>query len=180
MRYIIICIYLLTLYSNKVHAQSAKSDSLFALGVDLYNAGNYKEAIPMFEECDKLDKAELDDSSSRRGYSSMWLASCYYKLGDTAIASSISQYYRLPPIDRRITIESDRLSDDGMLLSSSGEVEKALSCFRKCAEIELKELGEHVFYANSLYVCADCMIYLGDYNNAKNYLLIVSSEPPVA
>ena len=33
----------------------SKSDSLFAKGVELYNQGNYKAAIPLFTESDKID-----------------------------------------------------------------------------------------------------------------------------
>ena len=41
-----------------VYGQSAKSDSLYAKGVELYNSGNYKEAVLFFEKSDKLDKAK--------------------------------------------------------------------------------------------------------------------------
>lgn len=68
----------------------SKSDSLFAKGVELYNQGNYKAAIPLFTESDKIDKAELDSTSNRREYSAMWLGSCYYKLGDEEKAKEIS------------------------------------------------------------------------------------------
>ncbi len=44
----------------------SKSDSLFAKGVELYNQGNYKAAIPLFTESDKIDKAELDSTSNRK------------------------------------------------------------------------------------------------------------------
>ena len=67
----------------------SKSDSLFAKGVELYNQGNYKAAIPLFTESDKIDKAELDSTSNRREYSAMWLGSCYYKLGDEEKAKEI-------------------------------------------------------------------------------------------
>lgn len=50
---------------------SAESDALFAAGVDLYNKGKYREAIPLFAKSDSLDKAQLDSTSNRRDYSSM-------------------------------------------------------------------------------------------------------------
>ena len=90
---------------------SAESDALFAAGVDLYNVGKYREAIPLFAKSDSLDKAQIDPSSNRRDYSSMWLASCYYQLGDTATAAGIdAYYYRLTPVDRRFMVKSDSLS----------------------------------------------------------------------
>ena len=89
---------------------SAESDALFAAGVDLYNAGKYREAIPLFAKSDSLDKAQIDPSSNRRDYSSMWLASCYYQMGDTATAEDIDYYYYcVPPVDRRLTVASDSL-----------------------------------------------------------------------
>ena len=88
----------------------SKSDSLFAKGVELYNQGNYKAAIPLFTESDKIDKAELDSTSNRREYSAMWLGSCYYKLGDEEKAKEIDSIsYSLPPIDRRVTVKPDSI-----------------------------------------------------------------------
>ena len=74
-----------------VCGQSAKSDSLYAKGVELYNSGRYKEAVPFFEESDKLDKAELDSLQSKRYYGDWWLASCYYKLGKEKKAIEIKK-----------------------------------------------------------------------------------------
>ena len=42
------------------------AEALFAAGVDLYNAGKYREAIPLFAKSDSLDKAQLDSTSNRR------------------------------------------------------------------------------------------------------------------
>lgn len=63
-------------------AQSAKSDSLFAIGVNLYKTGKYQEAIPFFAKSDSIDKATLDTTSNRRDYSAMWLASCFYNVDE--------------------------------------------------------------------------------------------------
>ena len=49
----------------------AKSDSLFAKGVEFYKAEKYREAISLFTESDRIDKAELDSTSNRRNYSAM-------------------------------------------------------------------------------------------------------------
>jgi outer membrane protein assembly factor BamD (BamD/ComL family) len=88
----------------------SKSDSLYAIGVDLYNAGEYKEAIPLFTESDQIDKAVLDSTSNRRDYSAMWLASCYFNINDTITASQLSPlYYMVKPVDRRLTVQSDSL-----------------------------------------------------------------------
>ena len=52
-------------------ADMATSDSLFASGVGLYQQGKYKDAIPLFKESDRIDKARLDETSNRRHYSAM-------------------------------------------------------------------------------------------------------------
>ena len=147
---------------------SAESDALFAAGVDLYNAGKYREAIPLFAKSDSLDKAQLDSTSNRRDYSSMWLASCYYKLGDTLTAADIdANYYRFAPVDRRLTVKSDSLLQIGMEYYNQGDYAKAAEYLTKCAEIEKLVLGEsHIFYGNSLNFIALCYYYLGNSNSA--------------
>ena len=108
----------------------SKSDSLFAKGVELYNQGNYKAAIPLFTESDKIDKAELDSTSNRREYSAMWLGSCYYKLGDEEKAKEIDSIsYSLPPIDRRVTVKPDSI----MYMTIRRKYSKKLKKFEKSA-----------------------------------------------
>ena len=136
---------------NMRHALLAKSDSLFALGVDLYNAGKYQEAIPIFTESDKIDKAVLDSTSNRRDYSAVWLASCYYQLGDTLKAAETHVYYDIIPVDRRLTVKSDSLDAIGRIAYNNGDMENALPYFTQCAEIEKTVVGEeHIWYLNTL------------------------------
>ena len=80
------------------NAALANSDSLFAIGVDLYNSSKYTEAIPIFTEIDSIDNATLPKESFRRVHSAMWLASCYYQLGDTLRASEAFPYYNYAPV----------------------------------------------------------------------------------
>ncbi len=149
---------------------SAGSDALFAAGVDLYNAGKYREAIPLFAKSDSLDKAQINPSSNRRDYSSMWLASCYYKLGDTLTAADIDANYRFAPVDRRLTVKSDSLSQIGMKYYNQGDYAKAADYLIQCAEIEKSLLGDSsVWYCNSLWNIGDCYYQAGDLNNALKY-----------
>ena len=102
------------------YAQSERSDKLFEQGVTLYQAGKYREAIPVFEECDSLDKAEMEEGAYRRGYAEDWLASCWYKLGNTKKAKEIAdQTYDAAPVDRRLTVEHDSLMQIGIDLLRS-------------------------------------------------------------
>lgn len=156
----------------------SRSDSLFAAGVDLFRQDKYKEAIHLFEESDRIDKAELDSTSNRRDYSAMWMASCYYHLGDTATAQSIHEYYRFVPVDRRLTVQSDSLSALGVACYERGDYEEALKYFQSCGEIEGKVVGEkHVWYGNTINGLVTCFFELNDTINAlfyqKQYLNII-------
>ncbi|MDR3823479.1 MAG: tetratricopeptide repeat protein [Bacteroides sp.] len=151
----------------------SKSDSLFAKGVELYNQGNYKAAIPLFTESDKIDKAELDSTSNRREYSAMWLGSCYYKLGDEEKAKEISTFeYMYPPTDRRLTVKSDSLAAIGVILFKQNEYRKALLHIQNCAEIEKQVLGDqHPYYANSLSNCSQLQTLLKDSISALQFAI---------
>ena len=93
-------------------AQSSQSDSLFAAGVDYYHQGKYNEAIAVFKLSNELDHKELDSLSPRRDYSSQWLASCYYKLGNDKEARKLNPGYKSEPVDRRLTVVSDSLCSE--------------------------------------------------------------------
>ena len=143
----------------------AKSDSLFAAGVDLYNNGKFEEAIPIFAQSDQIDKAVLDSTSNRRDYSAIWLASCYYLLGDSVKAKETHEYYyNAAPVDRRLTVKSDSLSAAGRIALDNGDLENALTYFEQCAEIEKAVVGEeHVWYMNTLSFIAFSCFKLADY-----------------
>ena len=149
---------------------SAESDALFAAGVDLYNEGKYREAIPLFAKSDSLDKAQIDSTSNRRGYSSMWLASCYYHIGDTATAAGIDASYRFAPVDRRLTVKSDSLSQIGMEYANQGDYAKAIEYLTQCAKIEKSVAGDrHIWYGNTISLITDCYFQLGDSANFLKY-----------
>ena len=144
-----------------------RSDSLFSLGVDLYNAEKYEEAIPLFAESDKIDKAVLDSTSNRRDYSSWWLASCYYQLGDSVRAEKINPYYRSIPIDRNQTIQSDSLGQIGDALVAEGKFEHAVEYYKQCAEIEKSIVGsDHPYIANTLLALAMCLFEIDNHTEA--------------
>lgn len=154
-----------------VLAQSAVSNELFSQGVDFYNKGDYAKAIPVFEKMMQLDNRELAETSLRRGYGESWLAACYYKMGNEEKARELSpDSYRTQPVDRRLTVESDRLCEQGMFFFSSGNFEKALHYFRQCANFERKMFPTHVFYANTLSLMAHCMTALDSISEAKPLL----------
>ena len=146
----------------------AKSDSLFAKGVELYNLQKYKEAIPFFEESDRIDQTELDSASNRRDYSTMWLASCYYIIGNEEQAMELNaDYYMVPPIDRRLTIASDSILAVALEFYNNEDYFRALEKFKEVAEIEKSVLGENNFYyAKSLSNIASAIWRLTEYAEA--------------
>lgn len=148
----------------------AISDSLYAKGVTLYNQTKYNEAIPYFRECNRIDKAELDSASNRLIYPSMWLSSCYLQLNDTITAKSLSKYYKYPPIDKRLTIESDSLSLLGEKEMRYGNVSKAIDYFLQCGKIEERNLGKaHYWHANTLRNISKIYISSADYTKAIEF-----------
>lgn len=129
-----------------------KSDSLFAKGVEYYNLKKYKEAIPLFTESDRIDKTQLDSTSNRRDYSAMWLASCYYKLGDTITAKNINDFYKFSPVDRRLTVQTDSLCD---LLPQIDDLTTQIVIAEQIYEQENKIVEKnHPFSLNTLLTIA--------------------------
>lgn len=149
-------------------AQSVESDGLFSKGVYLYNMKKYKEAIPIFQESDRLDKIEMDSTHNRRDYSAMWLASCHYQLGDEKQAQKISPYYyKLSPIDRRLTIQSDSLSALADKAFEHQDYTKALKLYKQCDAIEATILGKnHIWRMTTIANEGYCYSQLSDSTNA--------------
>ena len=148
--------------------RKALSDSLFAAGVDLYDMQRYDEAVALFAESDRIDKAILDSTSNRRDYSAMWLASCLYRLGDSVKAAEISpEYYRIQPVDRRLTVHSDSMSAIGMEYYNSENYTLALETFRNVSEIEKSVVGDcHIWYGNTVGTIARLYHLMSDSANA--------------
>ena len=158
-------------------AQTAESDSLFAIGVSLYQAGDYAEAIPLFAQCDSIDKATLPEGSNRRDYAAMWIASCFYLLGEAEMAQAISpSYYNVVPVDRCLTVESDSLGALAWAAWGEGDLQLAAQYAIQCAEIEKNVVGEqHIWYGNSAEAIALFYCAMGDYASAAEYEQIAQS-----
>ena len=168
---LIILLFWGTFDSIFVYSQSYRSDMLFAEGVSLYKLGKYKQAIPFFAESDSLDKEEMREQGGRRLYSSMWLASCLYKLGNVESAKEISEYFDVEPVDRRFTVLSDSIGALGTESYNKGNFREALSYFIRCAEMEKSVLGsEHIYYGETLLNCAWICYDLGKYDSADKFL----------
>lgn len=156
--------------SVTVRGQSHESDLMYEQGVELYSKGLYTEAIPFFQKADSLDYAQLEEGSYRAEYALWWLASCYYKLGDTDTARSLyPHYYMYAPVDRRLTVESDALfmlSDEYLY---EGDLSSAIECLDKGAAIEKSVLGPRsLYYANTIANKAQILIDSGCYDDVES------------
>ncbi len=146
------------------------SDSLFAKGVELYKKQRYKDAIPLFKESDRIDKALLDSTSNRRDYSSMWLACCLFHLGDTVKAENLYPYYMTEPIDRRETVKVDSLlqSADEQLLNK--EYQKAQPLYAQALNFyDSYFVTPHVETAQIAYLTGMCLYLQKNFSSAIPY-----------
>ncbi len=140
-------LFLTTSFCN-VYAQSEQSNELYSKGVELYKRGQYLEAIPVFEACSRLDKAEMDSLDGRRNSTDQWIASCYYKAGNVQAAKEKSFFaYELPPVDRRIVEQSDRLSVQVDEVFRQNRLEEALALSIQVSALEEQLLGGETYYS---------------------------------
>lgn len=162
---------LLTIASLSVNAQNALSESFFAVGVSNYYKGEYKIAISYFQQCDSLDAIDSTISEERRDYAKMWMASCFYKLGQIDTAKALSpKYYKYPPVDRRKTIKSDSLAAIATAFFEQEQYDKSLKALARCAAIEKDSLGEYsLWYENSIAECSYLSYNMYNYNDAIKY-----------
>lgn len=153
------------------YGQSKESDKFFAKGVNAFNKGLYNEAIDYFEKSKNLDDEQLPEEDCRNGYSKAWLAYCYYKIGNEAKAKELAPYfYFIPPIDRRLTVESDTEAAIANRLILEGSHKEALPHALKCFELEEKILGkENTNYIGSCYLLSDIYYNLNDLPNTLKY-----------
>lgn len=168
-RNLVLSVFILAAYVLNGYAQSQQSNELFAWGVELYNRGQYLEAIPVFEECNRLDKAEMDSLDGRRNSTDHWIASCYHKTGNIQEAKNISFFgFELPPVDRRLTEQSDQLSLKVNQLFRQNRVDDALALSRQVSALEEQLLGGETFYSiNSKEAQAYFLAILGRHAEAE-------------
>lgn len=154
-----------------VFAQTEESNKYFNQGMELYNQGQYTEAVPCFEKSDSIDKITLDSTSNRRDYSAMWLASCYYLLKDTIKARNLYTYYSQIPVNRNLTIQSDSLYEIASKLEKENNFEKAILYTKKASNLEKQNIGNNsLWYANGLCAISYELFKLQQYTDAINLL----------
>lgn len=154
----------LLLCTDFISGQSAKSDSLFHVGVKQYCDQKYELAIKTFEMIEKIDVKDFGTDYYRLFYAKWWKASSYYNLGDTVSAKSISDYYDIEPIDRSITGLSDSLRYLAQFYYDSNDYINAITCMEKCLAIEEQE------FINTFFPLSTINKLLSFFINEKNNL----------
>ena len=141
----------------------------------LYQNGKYKQAAKRFAKADALDKAEMDSTgvshTPRRLYAAWWQANCYYLMGDTAKAqATFADDYMTTPIDRRLTVTSDSLSNLASDYYQQEDYRRAYDTMSRCLELEQAFVPPgHPYLANDYMFLGYCQEELGDTAAALAY-----------
>ncbi len=154
-------------------AQSAESDAAFNRGIDLFRSGDYAEAARFFEQADALDRAQLDTvTSSRWAYSRQWAAHCHFLLGNKSKAIELYKYgYEIEPVDRRLSVASDRLTEKTYNSFTKGDYDDAIKHGEKTLAEEIRILGEeNLNVLGSYCLLSDIYFYVGALDKALEYI----------
>ena len=130
--------------------QSAESDSLFARGVELFRAGKYKAALPLFSRVEKLDSAffnlrdlPTDKYRNRAFYGQAWRAASLYRLGRKDEAFAICGEDAMEePDDRALTHKIDEYIDLSVEAENAGRLQMARLYMDWVIEEEKKVFGD--------------------------------------
>lgn len=169
-----------------VNAQSAESDAAFNRGIELFRSGDFAEAARFFEQADALDRVQLDTvASSRWAYARQWAAHCHFRLGDKVKARALNKYgYEIEPVDRRLSVASDRLAENTYKNITKGDYEAAIKHGEKTLAEEIRILGEeNLNVLGSYCLLADLYSNVGALDKAlesikKALSLIKKLSPP--
>lgn len=186
MKKIVFIVTLFSIFIATSFSQTNKSDVLFGKGVDLYKNSRYKEAISFFEQSQELDRDDTAMLEERKTYNEVWIASCYYRLGNIDKAEQIvGRDYHLNPVDRRLTRQSDSLVVEAQMAANAGNLFRAIYTMSDVIKLESSNLGGNTdFVANSILYKSEYMFADGDIDNALKEidkgLLIYNSDEKLA
>lgn len=147
-----------------------QADSCYVRGIREYNKGNYHKAIDEFHTA-----SVINDSIERHApfFSSnafCWEASSYFLLGDTLSAKCLTFEYMVPPVDQRLTEESDSLFTIIEALREDEKKEEAISVLHRAIAKEKEELGiNHYYVGNSLFSLAQLYNEIGKLDSVIYY-----------
>jgi len=124
-----------------------ESDLEYSKGISCYQEKNYLAAIDHFTRCVELDHAS-EEHIIRNEYSSLWLAHCYFLLGQSEMAEEVSEYYLETPIDKNKTIQIDSIYTLATSYFENKEYESAFPLYQECITLIRSTFGHiHIFYS---------------------------------
>lgn len=156
--------------------QSAESDSLFAVGVSLYEQGRYEESIEVFKGVEHLDSIWFKSGENpmatlktAQTFAPHWRASALYKLGRIDEARKLARFdYASPPVDRKGTGTLCQYSDMVVDAMNSGSNAMTLMYADWVIEEETRLFGANSwFLANSYLSKANLLSQEGKYREAE-------------
>ncbi|MCR5456241.1 MAG: CHAT domain-containing protein [Bacteroidales bacterium] len=171
---IILTFLLLPLYS---YSQSEESNYNYNEGMKLYNEKKYYEAIPFFEKCDSLNKAQLADTAKNYNIGAEQVALCWLDISKNAYKEK-----KIPEAIKAGTIASEMcrqlqgeenidyivsLNNLGLYHHDNGNIPQAINILSHSQELSKKVLGEDSYeYAEALETLASCYCSINNYNQA--------------
>lgn len=171
MRRILIFLAMASFYMSNITASQLSnytfSDSVFERGVNCYYEQNFIEASKCFSICDSIDNLHSDSTNTRKIYSRMWLASSFYKMGDTVMAKKLDRHYMYEPINRKFILASDSLANVAVSLMDKGDFGDAYQIFKTAQKIEHKHVDPISWFNGgvNLYLLV-CELNLQKYDDA--------------
>lgn len=156
-------------WAQMSHSDSlALSDELFAEGVTLYQAKDYRKAAKKFEQLRIVDEQLYDSLDEAYGYARGWLARCYHLMGHTDKAIPLSSAFELEPADRRPRVKVDSLATVAVRLFDKGDIDGALALMPEVERMELElegSLGGN--YLSTLAYHANLLLKKGEAGEAE-------------
>jgi len=164
-------------YNSNGTLNSEGWNTLTEQGMQLYRAGKYEEALPLWERAKVLVEKEFSKENKTYAMSLNNLALIYFFTGNHAKAEAmyleVKEIY-VKYLDKYDPDYAQSLSNLALLYSEQGKYAKAETLFLEALKIKEKTLGkEHLDYIQSLNNLALMYNDQGNYAKAENLLLNV-------
>ena len=144
------------------------SNELYLEGLNLFKNGNFQLAIIPFEKSMALERQlrTWDEYWHLGGHfnEDMWIAYCYYKLGEMNEAEEYSSTYYVEPYNKKIREKADSLS----IMSDTIYGQSKLNVLNEICILDSLNIGGTSFrYAESLYNLGCQYSTMREFQNAK-------------
>ena len=156
-----------------IYSQNKESDSLYNIGLQCYNRGDYRQAALYFSRSYSNDRKIMDTLSFRRYNSNMWMNHCLSFENERNI--NLPYYSKCQPINRADTYGVDSILTNAKVLSEKWKFDDALDEYKRAVvEIRNKWGSDNQLYSYCLmnyYECIATISFLRDDNISTKYEL---------